>query len=306
MAKTVRLASGLRLLRRPPWAMGVAVAVFTVAMSVTALAAYAITTPAPHTAIRTAVPRTQARPADSSASVSATSTAADAPARVPPSSASVGVLAPAGDVLAHGCTGTVVASATGEVIVTAAHCVSGSGDGLIFAPGYQAGNAPYGTWVVQSAYVAVGWLNSQDPTADVAFLTVLPASSNASAASVQAVVGGYPVANAPSAGDQVQVSGYVTGEDAATACTATVYLTGGYPSFDCAGFAGGTSGGPWISTGPHETVTLTGVIGGLHQGGCTPDTSYSAAFTANAATLLARAEGGRAPDILPSSGSDGC
>jgi hypothetical protein len=94
--------------------------------------------------------------------------------------------------------------------------------------------------------------------------------------------------------------------DTATSCTTTVYWTRGYPSFDCDGFAGGTSGGPWITPGADGTPTLTAVIGGLHQGGCSPDTSYSSAFDATTASVLTRAEHGRPADTLPSPDSDGC
>jgi len=224
-------------------------------------------------------------------------------AAVAPSAASVGVLARSTDLRAHFCTAAVVASTSGEVIVTAAHCLSGTARGLLFAPGYQAGAASHGTWVVTGAYVAAGWLNSQDPKDDVAFLTVRPAASNHSTATVQAVVGGYPLASAPRAGDRVRVTGYVDGVQTAVSCVATVYLTGGYPSFDCAGFAGGTSGGPWISAGKQ---TLTAVIGGLHQGGCSPDTSYSSALHDTTADVLARAAANRTADVLPSPNSDGC
>jgi hypothetical protein len=59
------------------------------------------------------------------------------------------------------------------------------------------------------------------------------------------------------------------------------------PSFSCAGLVVGTSGSPWISGS-----TVTGVIGGLQEGGCTPSVSYSAPFNERTAVLLARAEAG--------------
>ncbi|MDQ1749178.1 MAG: hypothetical protein QOE71_234 [Pseudonocardiales bacterium] len=275
-------------LRRRLWARGLGVALLTVMV-----AAWAVATE---------------RGAQSASPAPATASAAPAgtSAAVPPSVSTIGVLSPAGELQAHSCTAAVVTSSSGEVIVTAAHCVAGTGAGLVFAPGYQAGTAPYGTWVVQHAYVSAGWLDNQNPEDDVAFLTVSAAAANPSAATVQAVVGGYSLASAPGADDQVRVSGYVAGDDVAVSCTADVYLTGAYPSFDCAGFAGGTSGGPWITNGATGTPVLAAVIGGLHQGGCSPDTSYSAPFTAATAAILARAAQDQAADILPSPNSDGC
>lgn len=287
-----RVAPGATVLRRLVWAAVLAVALPVLFVGAEALAAK----PAGKTATVDAVGLQD----DSSTTVAPPARSA---APVAPGAASIGVLSGSADLRAHTCTAAVVASKTGEVIVTAAHCVSGTGRGLVFAPGYRAGTAPHGTWVVTAAYVSAGWLNGQDPQDDVAFLTVRPASANRSAATVQAVVGGYPLASAAHSGDRVRVTGYVHGVQTAISCAATVYPTGGYPSFDCAGFAGGTSGGPWISAGKSA---LTGVIGGLHQGGCSPDTSYSAAFDAGTAAVLARAAGNRAADTLPAPHSDGC
>ena len=85
------------------------------------------------------------------------------------------------------------------------------------------------------------------------------------------------------------VTGYVLGQnDAAVTCTPPVYFTSGWPSFDCGGFADGTSGSPWVQAGHVDAV-----IGGLHQGGCTPATSYSAPFGADVTALYERASGRR-------------
>lgn len=227
-------------------------------------------------------------------------------AAVAPSSASIGVLAESNDLQGHSCTATVVASDTGDVIVTAAHCISGSGAGLVFAPGYQSGSAPYGIWVVQGAYVPSGWLNGQQPQDDVAFLTVLPDASNPTSEPVQAVVGGYPLAAAPTSGESVQVTGYVAGANAPVSCTTKVYLTGQYPTADCAGFAAGTSGGPWISTDSTGTAVLDAIVGGLNQGGCSADTSYSPVFTSATVATMQGAASAATPDVLPSPNSDGC
>jgi hypothetical protein len=63
----------------------------------------------------------------------------------------------------------------------------------------------------------------------------------------------------------------------------------------------GVSGAPWI-----QGSTVLGVIGGLHQGGCSPATSYSAPFDATTIRTFHRAVSGAAADRLPPPASDGC
>ncbi len=91
-------------------------------------------------------------------------------------------------------------------------------------------------------------------------------------------------------------------------CSTITYAHQGYAGFDCSGFVAGTSGSPWLMDYRAATRQgrLYGVIGGLNQGGCSPDTSYTAHFDATTAELLARAERGGAGDDVPAAGSDGC
>jgi hypothetical protein len=51
---------------------------------------------------------------------------------------------------------------------------------------------------------------------------------------------------------------------------------------------------------------VVGVIGGLHQGGCSADTSYSAPFLPDVYQVWLRATLGKTPDVLPRPGSSGC
>jgi V8-like Glu-specific endopeptidase len=223
--------------------------------------------------------------------------------------ATVGPLFPSGLHARHTCTAAVVDSPDGDLLVTAAHCLAGTGAGLVFAPGYDDGVAPYGTWVVQRAYVAPGWIEQADPSEDYAFLLVAPSKANRSPAAVQAVVGANALGHAPLAGTQLVVAGYVAGrDDEPVICSVSAYLTGTYPSFDCAGYAGGTSGGPWLADydAASGTGTISGVIGGLHQGGCEAATSYTSAFDSTTDAVLARAEDGGPADTVPAAGSDGC
>ena len=204
--------------------------------------------------------------------------------------------------LPHTCSASVVHSSGHNVVLTAAHCIVGSGIGYAFAPGYHDGVFPYGAWTVRRVYVNPAWKANHDPHVDYAFLVVGPHTIGGVAKNIEDVVGAYPLGAAPPPGSTVTVDGYVTGShDRPLTCTSTTYRTSGYPSFDCRGFADGTSGGPWLRAG-----SVVGVIGGLNQGGCTPNTSYSSPFGAATAAVLARAAAGGVGDLVTPAGSSGC
>jgi V8-like Glu-specific endopeptidase len=206
----------------------------------------------------------------------------------------------------HGCTATVVASPHGDVLVTAAHCVSGSGAGIGFAPGYHSGISPYGRWTVTAVHLAPRWIKSQDPQDDFAFLTVAARTIRGRLMNIEQVTGAYKLGGEPRSGEAITVLGYPAGSanDAIT-CRTTVYFTGAFPSFNCSGYVSGTSGGPWLvhtTRGPR----IVGVIGGMNQGGCVDSTSYSSLLTEGARTVDAQASDHAAPDIAPKPGSDDC
>jgi len=191
--------------------------------------------------------------------------------------------------LPHFCSASVVASSTRDLIVTAAHCVYGTGLTMEFAPGFHDGVAPYGVWSGRRAYVAPAWRTHHDPTADVAVLEVAPRAGRR----IQDVVGGVPV-GAPTPDEPVDVTGYPMGVGGQpVGCTAPLRLVDGFPAIDCTGFADGTSGGPWVQDG-----RLVGVIGGKEQGGC-GDTEYSAPVAGVLPGLIARAEAGAPSDLVP-------
>lgn len=210
----------------------------------------------------------------------------------------------------HTCTASVVDSPAGDLIVTAAHCLSGSGAGVSFVPGYRNGRAPYGTWTVSRAYAAPAWQARNDPHADYAFLAVDPLPGNPKgAASVESVVGGAVLGSTPPDGRPVTLTGYLEGiDDRALVCAASTYLAGEYPAVDCAGFADGTSGAPWIAPAQPGAGSerIAGVTGGPHQGGCSDDTSYTALFDASTVSVYQRASSDQPPDVLPTAGSSGC
>lgn len=203
----------------------------------------------------------------------------------------------------HGCTASVLDSRTRDLILTAAHCVIGTGDGILFVPGYDRGQTPYGVWSVNAAYVAPQWLGTQDTHYDYAVLRVAPLN----ATRLEDVTGGLHLALAPSSGTRITDIAYNAGiNDRPISCSPTVYYRLGFPAFGCHGYVGGSSGSPWLVPAGRAPRSVVGVIGGLHQGGCFDYVSYSSPFDVTALQVLARADSGASSDVVPPAGGDGC
>lgn len=195
----------------------------------------------------------------------------------------------------HFCTASVVLSAGRNVVVTAAHCLSGGTDGTVFVPGYHDGVAPYGVWPLEGVTLAPGWTSGADQDLDVAFAEVARLNGR----EVQDVVGGYTFGNSGSDGSDngraaatVRITGYPSASDAPLTCynDATAY-TADQLRIACTDYTGGTSGSPWVTGLDPETGTGTviGVIGGYEEGGDTADVSYSPAFDSAIGALYERA-----------------
>ncbi|MFD5917638.1 trypsin-like peptidase domain-containing protein [Kitasatospora sp. NPDC058201] len=183
----------------------------------------------------------------------------------------------------HFCTASVLHSSTGNLLLTAAHCLDDPA-GVTFAPGYRDGRAPYGTWRVTAVHTTTGWSRDGDPDEDFA---VLETAADASGHRVEEVVGANPLGTDEDFGTTVRLYGYPSGSEEPLLCT---NVTGRHSAYqrvvDCPDYPGGTSGGPWIST---TTGRVVGTIGGYQEGGDTPDTSYSAYFDHTVAALYAEA-----------------
>lgn len=219
----------------------------------------------------------------------------------------VGALYASSHAVQHGCTASVVHSLRGNKLITAAHCVVGSGAGMVFAPGQHGAHTPYGRWIVTAGYLEPEWTTRQDQHADVAFLTVAPRRINGVSTEIEQVTGAYDLGSTAVRGERVTITGYPAGStnDPIT-CTARVYITKRFPSFDCRGFVGGTSGSPWTLATRHG-AEIVGVIGGLNQGGCYDYTSYSSPLTRDLDTASRRASEEDEPaDVAPQPGGDGC
>ncbi len=193
----------------------------------------------------------------------------------------------------------MVHSTGGDLVLTAAHCLAGDSQ-KTFVPGFAGDAVPAEMWAVDQVYFDARWITSRDPRADYAIARV----SRASGGSVEAQVGSaLSLGTAPAPGSRVTVTGYPAGVGGKPiACDAgTGVAEGGFPSLACEGLVGGTSGAPWVSGS-----TVTGVIGGLENGGCTQNLSYSAPFDEHTAQLLARSEAGGPGDTAPADFDDSC
>ena len=150
---------------------------------------------------------------------------------------------------AHFCTASVVSSAARDLVLTAAHCVDGTGyaANVAYVPEWHQGVSPYGSWAVQSIAVAVGWKQSHDPNLDFAFLAVTPPPGTRRP--IQSVTGGLRLGAGTGYAHPVTVIGYNNTNDQPIGCATTSFeFETGQTKFYCNSFRGGTSGGPWICT----------------------------------------------------------
>jgi V8-like Glu-specific endopeptidase len=206
----------------------------------------------------------------------------------------------------HYCTASVVDSRTGDLLLTAAHCISGTAQGYLFAPDYHDGIEPFGSWKVVSAYGDPGWIAHRNAQRDFAFLVVAPRQMHGHREEVQQVTGANRLGAAPAPGQLVTVPAYALGrDDDPITCTSRTYIDDGYPAFNCTPYVDGTSGSPWLEYRGRSWLVV-GVIGGLHQGGCYPWTSYSAAFGPATERTYSSATHRVGASTFPAAGSDGC
>lgn len=189
----------------------------------------------------------------------------------------------------HFCTASVVDSPHGDVVLTAAHCVSGAAHAaMVFAPGYHDGAAPYGVWRVTRVIVDRNWISSANPDDDFAFLVV----SRPGTGPVQAVTGGERLGLGRPPGQRVRVIGYPDGAGAPVECENRARPFGpAQLEFDCGGYTDGTSGSPLVaSVNPVTGLgTVIGVIGGYQRGGVTASVSYADQLGTGVAALYQEA-----------------
>ena len=195
---------------------------------------------------------------------------------------------------AHFCTASVVDSAPSDLVLTAAHCVSGSrgyATDIAYVPKWHQGVSPYGMWAVRSITVAAGWQRSQDADLDFAFLAVSPPPGTGRP--IQAVTGGLRLGVGTGPAHPVTVIGYNDTDNQPIECaTDSFEFKPTQLEFYCNSFRDGTSGGPWILHLNPVTGggTVIGDIGGYEQGGDYPWASYSPYYASPVLRLFRQAE----------------
>jgi V8-like Glu-specific endopeptidase len=184
----------------------------------------------------------------------------------------------------HFCTGSVVDSPAGDLVITAAHClINRAASQVDFIPEYAHGKGPYGVWTATKIIEDPEWTSFGDPDDDFAFLVVHKPGSKAA---IQTLTGGEVLGVGARAGWTVRVAGYPDTLDAPITCENPARdFSPTQFEFDCGGFTNGTSGSPLLATAGPLGETVIGVIGGYQQGGLTPSVSYAAKFSTRMAAL---------------------
>jgi hypothetical protein len=171
------------------------------------------------------------------------------------------------------CTASVINSARGNLLITAAHCLGKVPvSQMVFIPYYHDGTSPFGEYRVTSQAFPRHWFPGGDVRQDYAFLTV--------GGNVQARAGAEQLGTSDPLPRSARLEGYsldggpvvCTGRPASVVRAGTRQLR-----FGCPGFADASSGGPFLTRISKKSGlgTITGVIGGYQQGGSSPSVSYS-------------------------------
>jgi V8-like Glu-specific endopeptidase len=165
------------------------------------------------------------------------------------------------------CSGSVIDSAAGNLVLTAGHCVIDPETGaratsLAFVPGYREGATPYGIWGVSRYATTEAWAASAggpnpDEGGDLAFLVL---ADDAEGASVEEKVGALAIAFDQPREQTYTQWGYPAEApyDGEILYSNNAAYGGPDPSYSpppmriASDFTGGSSGGPW-------TVEIGGV-----------------------------------------------
>lgn len=191
------------------------------------------------------------------------------------------------DAGAFTCSGTVINSASGLIVVTAAHCIWDDDtrdyfDAIRFAPGYEQGDAPFGVWEAEELWVPeqyleanTRWLDGADDNGwmgfDFGFIRLAPLDGG----TVEDAVGGQGVSFTAET-NGVVVAGY-PGNDEFDAevlryCAEDElnYGLGGDANYGAACVMGdGASGSGWVSN--LDADTGAGHITAVYSNGGTAD-----------------------------------
>jgi V8-like Glu-specific endopeptidase len=160
------------------------------------------------------------------------------------------------------CSGSVINTSAGHVVMTSGHCVIDPDTGtpatnLIFVPGYRDGAEPFGEWAAPTFATTPEWQSSAggpnpDEAGDIAMLTL--SNRPADGATVQSIVGAFGIAFNQARAQTYMEYGYPAQfpYDGSRLYTLTSPWAGNDNNFTPAtmaissDFTGGSSGGPWL------------------------------------------------------------
>jgi V8-like Glu-specific endopeptidase len=157
------------------------------------------------------------------------------------------------------CSGSAVTSANKSTVMTAGHCVKLDGafhTNFAFAPAYNNGNAPHGTWTARLTRATPQWVASEDINYDVGVAVV----NTLNGQSLTDVVGSQGISFNGSRAQNM----YAFGWPAAAPYDGTrmIYCSGRtFSAFISNGvgmtcnMTGGSSGGPWFTNFNETTGT---------------------------------------------------
>lgn len=207
------------------------------------------------------------------------------------------------------CGGTVVRSPHRDLVVSAAHCLRSPDPRkrFSFVPRYHDGLKPHGVFPVEAVHIDRRYYDLGTDGGARWDFTVVRVGERADGTAVEDAVGGFDLRIRPGYrhGD-VRLIGYPGNSDATypkpLTCRSTTHrytsadpkAPGDFLEIACAGYVGGTSGGPFLVRG-RGGYAVIGVIGGYHTGGDTPDISYSSYFTEALRALYRHAVAGDPP-----------
>ncbi|HEX3929783.1 MAG TPA: hypothetical protein VHW64_03715 [Nocardioides sp.] len=190
----------------------------------------------------------------------------------------------------YSCSGTLVSSASGDVVATAGHCVFADGayvSSFSFVPEYHDGQAPGGVYAATKLVTTAEYAGSEDLEYDVGFASM----DDVLGIPLETQFGAYPISFAGSPPSDVQIYGYPAqapfdGSSMWTCSSDSVRTVEGSHDLGLpCDMTGGASGGAWLSHGTLVSVSsfhyvdLPGVLWGPTLG-ADAEAAYHAAASA--------------------------
>ena len=214
------------------------------------------------------------------------------------------------------CSGSVIDSSAGDLLLTAGHCVIEPETGMIasyvaFVPGYREGAEPFGVWSATGYGTTSLWESSvgteePDEGGDVAILRLQNRESDGQ--SIQNVVGGLGIGFNQARNQTYTQYGYPAEEpyDGERLYSNTTAYAGEDTSFSpptmriASDFTGGASGGPW-TVGEKSSPTVLSVTDYYYEK--EPGYMFGPYFGTAVKALYEAANGGGSPSgEAPNSG----